>query len=122
MPYPGDESNLLFAQFSLNGNLFNAMSGQGEHNFDFNEAVSFIIRCDSQDEVDYYWAKLTDEGSESMCGWLKDKFGVSWQVVPTEMFKYIGGSDKEKSSKAMNAMFKMKKLDLETLRKAYEGK
>jgi predicted 3-demethylubiquinone-9 3-methyltransferase (glyoxalase superfamily) len=121
-PYPGDESNLLFAQFSLNGNLFNAMSGQGEHNFDFNEAVSFIIHCDSQDEVNYYWDKLTDEGSESMCGWLKDKFGVSWQVVPTEMFKYIGGSDKEKSSRAMNAMFQMKKLELETLRKVYEGK
>ena len=122
MPYPRDESNLLFAQFSLNGNLFNAMSGHGEHNFDFNEAVSFIIHCDSQDEVNYYWDKLTDEGSESMCGWLKDKFGVSWQVVPTEMFKYIGGSDKEKRSRAMNAMFQMKKLDLATLRKAYEGK
>ena len=121
VPYPEDESNLLFAQFSLNGNLFNAMSGQGEHNFNFNEAVSFIIQCDSQDEVNFYWDKLTVEGSESMCGWLKDKFGVSWQVVPTEMFNYIGGSDKEKSSRAMNAMFQMKKLDLETLRKAYEG-
>ncbi len=104
------EETLLFAQFSLSGNLFNAMSGQGEHNFDFNEAVSFIINCDSQDEVNYYWEKLTEDGSESMCGWLKDKFGVSWQVVPTEMFKYIGGNDKEKSSRAMNAMFTNEKI------------
>jgi predicted 3-demethylubiquinone-9 3-methyltransferase (glyoxalase superfamily) len=115
------EETLAFAQFSLNGNLFNAMSGQGEHKFDFNEAISFIINCDSQDEVNYYWKKLTDSGEESMCGWLKDKFGVSWQVVPTEMFKYIGGPDKEKSSRALNAMFQMKKLDLAVLKKAYEG-
>jgi predicted 3-demethylubiquinone-9 3-methyltransferase (glyoxalase superfamily) len=120
-PHPSDNNNLLFAQFSLSGNLFNAMSGQGEHQFDFNEAISFIINCDSQEEVNYYWGKLTDEGEESMCGWLKDKFGVSWQVVPTEMFKYISGPDKEKSSRAMNAMFQMKKLDLELFRKAYEG-
>ncbi|MCB0746812.1 MAG: VOC family protein, partial [Ignavibacteriae bacterium] len=120
-PHSGDDNNLLFAQFSLSGNLFNAMSGQGEHNFDFNEAVSFIINCDSQDEVNYYWEKLTEGGSESMCGWLTDKFGVSWQVVPTEMFKYIGGNDKEKSSRAMNAMFQMKKLDLNLFQKAYEG-
>ena len=112
---------LAFAQISLSGNLFNTISGQGEHNFDFNEAVSFIINCDSQEEVDYFWNKLTDEGEESMCGWLKDKFGVSWQVIPTEMFKYIGGSDKVKSSRAMNAMFQMKKLDLDILKKAYDG-
>ncbi|MCB0748769.1 MAG: VOC family protein [Ignavibacteriae bacterium] len=117
---PGE--TLAFAQFSLNGSLFNAMSGQGQHNFDFNEAISFIINCDSQDEVNYYWEKLTEDGSESMCGWLKDKFGVSWQVVPTEMFKYLGGPDKEKSSRALNAMFQMKKLDLDLFKKAYEGK
>ncbi len=115
------EETVIFTQFSLSGNLFNAMSGQGEHKFDFNEAVSFIINCDSQDEVNYYWEKLTDGGTESMCGWLKDRFGVSWQVVPTEMFKYIGGSDKEKSSRAMNAMFQMKKLDLEAFKKVYNG-
>jgi predicted 3-demethylubiquinone-9 3-methyltransferase (glyoxalase superfamily) len=116
---PGE--TLAFAQFSLNGNLFNAMSGQGQHNFDFNEAISFIINCESQEEVNYYWEKLTEGGSESMCGWLKDKFGVSWQVVPTEMFKYINGNDKEKSSRAMNAMFQMKKLNLDLFKKAYEG-
>ncbi|MCB0731942.1 MAG: VOC family protein [Ignavibacteriae bacterium] len=116
---PGE--TLAFAQFSLNGNLFNAMSGQGEHNFDFNEAVSFIIQCDSQDEVNYYWEKLTEGGTESMCGWLKDKFRISWQVVPAEMFKYINGPDKAKSRRAMNAMFQMKKLDIELFKKAYEG-
>lgn len=125
-PYPPSEiipkGTLLFSQFSLYGSLFNAMSGAGEHNFDFNEAVSFIINCDSQEEVNYYWEKLTAEGEESMCGWLKDKFGVSWQVIPTEMFKYIGGSDKEKSSRAMNAMFQMKKLDLNILKLAYNEK
>lgn len=115
------EDNLVFAQFSLNGNLFNAMSGAGEHNFDFNEAVSFIIECESQKEADFYWEKLTEDGSESMCGWLKDKYGVSWQVVPTEAYKYIGGPDKEKRSRALNSMFEMKKLDLEMLKKAYEG-
>ena len=82
------EGTLLFAQFSLSNYLFNAMSGIGEHNFDFNEAISFIINCESQDEVNYYWEKLTDDGGEeSVCGWLKDKFGVSWQVIPTAMFK-----------------------------------
>jgi predicted 3-demethylubiquinone-9 3-methyltransferase (glyoxalase superfamily) len=118
-PHP-DSNETLFAQFSISGNLFNLMSGQGKHNFDFNEAVSFIINCESQDEVDYYWRKLTDGGEESMCGWLKDMFGVFWQVVPTEMFKYIGGPDKEKSSRALNAMFQMKKLNLSELIKAYE--
>lgn len=119
-PHP-DSNETLFAQFSLNGNLFNAMSGAGEHKFDFNEAISFIINCESQEEVNYYWGKLTEGGSESMCGWLKDKFEVSWQVVPTEMFKYIGGPDKAKSSRALKAMFQMKKLDLDLFKKAYEG-
>ena len=84
--------------------------------------MSFIIQCDSQEEVNYYWDKLTEGGEESMCGWLKDKFGVSWQVVPTEMFQYINGPDKVKSSRAMNAMFQMKKLELDQFKKAYEGK
>ena len=117
------EETLAFAQFSLTGNLFNAMSGQGKHHFDFNEAISFIINCDSQEEVDYYWNKLTaDGGQESMCGWLKDKFGVSWQVIPNVLYKLFGDKDKEKSSRAMNAMFQMKKLDINSLQKAFNGK
>lgn len=115
------EETLAFAQYSLSGNIFNAISGQGQHNFDFNEAVSFIINCETQEEVNYFWEKLTEGGKESMCGWLKDKFGVSWQVIPTEMFKYLNGSDKEKSSRALNAMFQMKKIEIEKLEKAYNG-
>lgn len=117
---PGE--TLAFAQFSLSGNFFNAMSGQGKHNFDFNEAISFIINCESQDEVNYYWEKLTEGGAESMCGWLKDKFGISWQVIPTELYKYINGDDKEKSNRATNALFKMSKIDLAELKNAYEKK
>lgn len=116
---PGE--TLAFAQFSLNENLFNAMSGRGEHNFDFNEAISFIINCESQKEVNYYWEKLTEEGQEGMCGWLKDKFGVSWQVVPTILGELIGDNDKEKSSRAMNAMLQMRKIDIVQLKKAHEG-
>ncbi len=123
--YQKEESSLngpiQFAQFRLTDYLFNAMSSNLKHEFDFNEAISFIINCESQEEVNYYWEKLTDGGSESMCGWLKDKFGVSWQVIPTEMFKYISGNDKEKSSRVMNAMFQMKKLDLGVLHKAFDG-
>lgn len=116
------DGTILFSQFSLSGNLFNAMSGAGEHKFDFNESVSFIVNCESQEEVDYYWDKLTEGGAESMCGWLKDKYGISWQVVPTEIFKYIEGGDAEKRSNAINAMFQMKKLDIQKLKQSYEGK
>ncbi len=123
MEFPYDKSmnlpegTLLFAQFKLNGYLMNAMSGGTiKHNFDFNEAISFIINCDTQEEIDYYWQKLTEGGEESMCGWLKDKFGISWQVVPTIWNKLI--DDPQKSSKVMNAVFTMKKFDIETLIKA----
>jgi predicted 3-demethylubiquinone-9 3-methyltransferase (glyoxalase superfamily) len=120
-PHPGNEDNLLFAQFSLNSNLFNAMSGAGEHKFDFNEAVSLIINCESQEEVNYYWEKLTDGGSESMCGWLKDKYGVSWQVIPSMLKKLISDPDKEKASRVMAVLLQMKKLDSELLQKAFDG-
>lgn len=118
MNFPG--GTLLFAQFKLNGYLFNIMSGGGmKHNFDFNEAISFIIYCDNQDEIDYYWQKLTDGGEESMCGWLKDKFGISWQVVPTILDELM--KDPDKSSKTLNAMFDMKKFDISKLVEAANG-
>ncbi|MGB9856329.1 MAG: VOC family protein [Caldisericum exile] len=111
------EGTLLFAQFKLNGYLMNAMSGSTiKHNFDFNEAISFTINCDTQEEIDYYWQKLTDGGQEVQCGWLKDKFGISWQVVPTILNDLL--RDPQKSSSVMNAIFKMKKFDIETLVKA----
>ncbi|MBK9391578.1 MAG: VOC family protein [Bacteroidetes bacterium] len=116
----GTISDLLFAQFSVEGFIFNAMSSNMKHDFDFNEAISFMINCGSQDEVDYYWNKLTTGGQEQQCGWVKDKFGVSWQVVPSEMGKLMASGDKEQSERVMSAMLKMKKLDINTLKKAYD--
>lgn len=90
--------------------------------FKFSEAVSFVIPCKDQDEVDYYWDKLiTDGGEPSQCGWLKDKFGLSWQVVPDEMGRYIGGPDPEGAKRAVQAMLEMTKIDLRELKAAYEG-
>ena len=116
------EGTLLFAQFKLADHLFNAMSGQGEHNFDFNEAFSFAVNCKDQAEVDYYWNKLTsDGGAESMCGWLKDKFGVSWQIVPTRLIELLGDPDPAKAQKVMMAMLQMKKIIIADLEDAYEN-
>lgn len=118
MEYPA-EDYLLFAQIKLNGYLLNLMSGgKMTHNFDFNDAMSLIINCETQDEIDYYWNKLTEGGQEVQCGWLKDKFGVSWQVVPKILNELI--SDPKKSNKTMNAIFQMVKLDINTLIKASE--
>lgn len=90
--------------------------------FKFSEAVSFVIPCKDQDEVDYYWDKLiTDGGEPSQCGWLKDKFGLSWQVVPDEIGQYIGGPDPEGAKRAVQAMLEMTKIDLRELKAAYEG-
>lgn len=86
--------------------------------FKFNEAISFVISCKNQEEVDYYWEKLTAGGSESQCGWLKDKYGLSWQVVPTALQKALGDSDREKAGRAMQAMLKMKKIIIADLENA----
>lgn len=113
---------LLFAQFKLTDYLFNAMSGQGEHKFDFNEAFSFVVNCNDQNEVDYYWNKLTyDGGMESQCGWLKDKYGVSWQIVPTRLIELLGDPNPAKAQNVMTAMLQMKKLNIAELEKAYNG-
>lgn len=91
--------------------------------FKFNESISFVINCETQEEVDYYWEKLTgDGGQESQCGWLKDKFGLSWQVVPTILNKLLQDKDPKKSGRAMQAMLQMKKIDIEKLKKASEAK
>lgn len=90
-----------------------------ESNFKFNEAVSFVVNCANQEEVDYYWEKLTaDGGQESQCGWLKDKYGLSWQIVPTELNELLG---KDKTGKVMQAMLQMKKINIQALRDAYQG-
>ena len=103
----------LTVGFELEGQRFTALNGGPFQKF--NEAVSFVIRCDSQEEVDYYWAKLTAGGTEVQCGWLKDKFGLSWQVVPAKLPELI------RNQKAMDAMLKMKKLDIAELEKAAAG-
>ena len=108
-------------EFFLDGQQFVALNG-GPH-FKFNEAVSFIINCETQQEIDYYWDKLTEGGDEKaqMCGWLKDKFGLSWQVVPTILSDMFDEGD-SKSENVMKVMLQMKKLDIATLEKAYHKK
>lgn len=110
------ESNLKFGHFSLNGEMFAAMDGTGNHNFTFGEGVSITVECDTQQEIDDYWTKLTENGEESRCGWLKDEFGVSWQIVP----KVLGSlmHNPVKAQKVMAEVMKMKKLDIQILENA----
>lgn len=112
---------VMTVAFELDGQAFTALNGGPI--FKFNEAISFQINCETQEEVDYYWQRLSDGGDEQaqQCGWLKDKYGVSWQVVPTALIKMLGDSDYDKSQRAMAAMLQMKKLDIETLRRAFAG-
>lgn len=115
------EGSTLVVEFEIAGQKFVGLNG-GPH-FKFNEAISFMIDCKDQAEVDYFWSSLTaDGGEESQCGWLKDKFGLSWQVVPTVMNDLVAGTDPEGSKRAMAAMMKMKKLDIQQLQDAYDGK
>jgi predicted 3-demethylubiquinone-9 3-methyltransferase (glyoxalase superfamily) len=107
---PGPKGGVIAISFELDGQRFTALNG-GPH-FKFNEAVSFVVRCDSQQEVDEYWSKLTAGGAESQCGWLKDKFGLSWQIVPARLPELI------KNPKAMRAMMGMKKLNIAELEAA----
>ena len=111
--------NDFMASFELEGQKFNALNGGPQ--FKFNEAVSFFVSVESQEEVDYFWSKLTaDGGEESRCGWLKDKFGLSWQIVPTALGEMMKGGTPAQSQKVMEAMMKMVTLDIKTLKQAYE--
>jgi predicted 3-demethylubiquinone-9 3-methyltransferase (glyoxalase superfamily) len=107
------EGNLKFGHFSLEDMSFYAMDGIGEHKFQFNEGVSLVVECETQDEIDNYWKELTKEGTEVQCGWLKDKFGVSWQIVPAILGQIMG--DPDKAQRVMQKVMTMKKLDIETL-------
>ena len=116
---PQPEGYLKFGHFTLNNEMFAAMDGPGNHEFTFNEGLSFVVECENQKEIDFYWDHLTsDGGEESMCGWLKDKFGVSWQIVPLILGQLM--SDPRKAPKVMNAFMKMKKFDIAALEKAAE--
>jgi predicted 3-demethylubiquinone-9 3-methyltransferase (glyoxalase superfamily) len=117
---PGATSKPLTVEFRINGMDFVALNGGPQ--FKFTEAVSFCINVENQEEVDYYWNKLTSGGGEeSMCGWLKDKYGVSWQVTPTILIKLMKDKDSAKSGRVMQAMLKMKKIDIAALEKAAKG-
>lgn len=112
--------NDFMATFELEGQKFNALNGGPQ--FRFNEAVSFFISVETQEEVDYFWSKLTaDGGAESRCGWLKDKFGLSWQVVPTALGAMMKSGTPAQSQGVMEAMMKMAKLDIAALQRAYDG-
>lgn len=117
--YPEGDANagkVMFSEFKIDNYPVIAMDGPGEHDYTFNEGVSFVVSCETQDEIDHYWNKLTEGGQESMCGWLKDKFGVSWQIVPSMIGELM--ADQEKGKRVMQEVLKMKKLDIETLLKA----
>ena len=112
---------VMTIEFELNGQTFTALNGGPV--FKFTEAISFQVTCQDQKEVDYYWGKLSQGGDEKaqQCGWLKDKYGVSWQIVPTALIAMLGGQNSEKSQRAMAAMLQMKKIDIATLERAYNG-
>lgn len=117
----GPEGTVKHAQFSLLGCKFMVMDGPGKHGFSFNEAVSLLIDCDSQKEIDYFWEKLTVGGEEGPCGWLKDRFGVSWQVHPSVLSEMIKDPDTKKVERVTKAFLGMKKFDIDELEKAYNN-
>jgi predicted 3-demethylubiquinone-9 3-methyltransferase (glyoxalase superfamily) len=108
-----EEGTVKHAQFRLGNHVFMAMDNSLEHELNFNEAISFVVDCETQEEIDYFWNRLTEGGQEVQCGWLKDKFGVSWQIVPTILDKLM--SDPSKSQRVINAFLKMKKFDIAKL-------
>jgi len=117
---PGPKGSVMVAKFQIAGQEVTALNGGPR--FKFSEAFSFVVSCDSQDEIDDYWRKLTaGGGQESMCGWLKDKFGFSWQIVPANLGKLMGQQDPQRANRVMQALLKMRKLDIATLEQAAEG-
>jgi predicted 3-demethylubiquinone-9 3-methyltransferase (glyoxalase superfamily) len=118
---PGKPGTLMTGSFQLDGQEFMALNGGPQ--FPFTEAISLLVNCENQQEVDELWAKLiADGGQESQCGWLKDKFGVSWQIIPKQLGEMIGDKDPAKSKRAVDAMLKMKKIDIKALERARDGR
>ena len=113
---PRPEGTVMTVNFELDGHEFVALNGGPD--FTFSEAVSFQVNCESQEEVDTYWSKLSEGGEEGPCGWLKDKFGLSWQIVPTRLPELLGDPDREKSQRVMAAMLNMKKIEIDALERA----
>ena len=117
---PREAGMVMTVDFELDGQRFTGINGGPE--FKFDEAISLLIECKDQDEVDYFWEKLTDGGKEVQCGWVTDRYGLSWQVVPSGMDDVFSDDDPERAERAMKAMLKMVKLDIEELRKAADGR
>jgi predicted 3-demethylubiquinone-9 3-methyltransferase (glyoxalase superfamily) len=115
---PGPKGSVMTMRFQLNGQEFIALNG-GPH-FKFNEAISFVVSCETQKEIDEYWEKLTAGGKEIQCGWLKDKYGLSWQIVPTILGQLMSDKDPKKAKRVTQAMLKMVKMDIEGLKRAYQ--
>jgi len=118
---PDPVTSVAHAQFLLSGKVFMALDSAMDHKFQFNEGVSFIVNCSNQEEIDYYWKKLTDGGKEVQCGWLKDKFGVSWQVVPVQLAEFLTSGTKEQTARVTKAFLKMIKFDIQELEEAFNG-
>lgn len=116
---PGPAGSVIAVEFEVNGQKFSALNGGPQ--FTFNEAISFQIFCDDQEELDYYWNRLSEGGQEVQCGWLKDRYGVSWQVIPSGLIDMIGDPDQEKATRTTQAMLSMVKLDIAALQRAYAG-
>ncbi len=114
---PGPNGSVMTASFELDGIQFIALNGGPV--FKFTEAISFLVNCASQEEVDELWETLTEGGEEGQCGWLKDRFGVSWQIVPTALSELLSGPDPERTRRVTEALYKMKKIDIQTLKQAY---
>jgi predicted 3-demethylubiquinone-9 3-methyltransferase (glyoxalase superfamily) len=119
---PDKEGTVMFADFMLSNQWFAGMDSAHEHDFAFNEAISFIVNCETQEEIDYYWDKLSAVPEAEQCGWLKDRFGLSWQVVPNNMDEMMQSGTPEQIARVTEAFLKMKKFDLAELKKAYEGR
>ncbi len=126
VPYAKDDGDkegfIKHSRFTLGGQNFMAMDSSLPHEFTFNEAISFVVNCDTQEEIDYYWKKLSAVPEAEQCGWLKDIYGVSWQIVPSIMNKMMTSGNKEKIARVTQAFLKMKKFDIKTLERAYDGK
>lgn len=116
---PDQEGTIKHAGIVLNGQRFALMDSAHAHNFGFNEAISFMVSCESQEEIDYFWSKLSADKNAEQCGWLKDKFGLSWQIVPTVMEEMLNDKDEKRLARVRDAFLKMKKFDIAKLREAY---
>ena len=118
---PDKEGTVMFGDFMIENQWFAAMDSAQPHNFAFNEAISLIVNCENQEEIDYYWRKLSADPTAEQCGWLKDKYGLSWQIVPVDMNEMLRDKDSGKIARVTEAFLKMKKFDIATLKRVYEG-